>query len=90
MPDIFATIKAIILMWIKRLLKKSNKYSLIAKQNTKFIDFQHFSHDMTKTYLVQQPDKFYGQIIDYWDEIKEINFQSMNLNDILNQKICYN
>ena len=42
-PDIFATIKVIKLMWIKRLLKKSNKYSLVAEQNSKILDFQHFS-----------------------------------------------
>ena len=78
-------------MWIKRLLKKSNQYSLIAKQNSKIIDFQHyFSHNMSKKYLVEQRGKFYDQILDYWDDIKEINFQNMNLNNILNQKICYN
>ena len=49
MPDIFATIKAIKLMWMKRLLKRSNKYLLIAKQNSRIIDFQHFFfHNMSK------------------------------------------
>ena len=66
MPGIFATIKVIKLMWIKRLLKQNNKYSLTAKQNSKIIDFQHyFSNNMSKEYLVEQPDKFYGEILDY-------------------------
>ena len=37
-----------------------------------------------------RPDKFYGQFLDYKDETKERNFPNMNLNDILNEKNCYN
>ena len=91
MPDIFASIKAIKVMWIKRLLKTSNTYSLIANQNSKIMDFQHyFSHNMSKRYLPEQPDKFYGQILDFWEEIIDVNASNMSLNDILNEKVCYN
>jgi len=45
---------------------------------------------MSKKYLLEQPDQFYGQICDYWEEIKDINLPSMSLNDILNEKLCFN
>ena len=91
MPDIFDTIKAIKVMWVKRLFGKNNNFSLIAKQNCKIMDFQHyFSHNMSRKYLSEEPDKFYGQILNYWDEIRDVHISNMSLNDILNEKVCYN
>ena len=48
MPDIFVPIKTVKLMWIEEMLKKTNKYSLIAMQNSKIIVSKHcFSHNMS-------------------------------------------
>ena len=91
MPDIFSMVKAIKLMWVKRLLTKDNNFTHIAKRNCKIPDFhQYFSHNMSQIYLESQPSRFYSQILDYWDEVKEIDLAKMSTNEILNEKLCNN
>jgi len=91
MPDIFTMLKAIKLMWIKRLLTKENNFTHIAKLNCNIHDYQkYFDHNMSRKYLQTQPTSFYGQILDIWEEIKHTNLSKMHINDILNEKLCYN
>ena len=91
MPDICTMIKSIKLMWIKRLLSKESNFTNVAQLNSKIFDFhKYFTHNMSRRYLASQPTLFYSQILDYWEEVRNSNFVKMNINDILNEKLCYN
>jgi len=91
MPDIFSMVKSLKLMWIKRFLTRETNYIHVAKQNSKILDFhKYFTHNMSRLYLETQPTPFYSQILDYWEEIRELSLSKMNINDILNEKLCFN
>ena len=90
MPDIASMIKACKLTWIKRLLTKENNFTHFAKLNCNIQDFSKYFSHMSRTFIDPNPSIFYSQILDYWDELRETNLSKMNVNDILNEKLCYN
>ena len=91
MPDIFSMIKAIKLMWIKRLLLKNNNFSHMAGLICKISDFHsYFTHNMSHKYLPLQSNSFYGQVLTYWEEVNEIDLSKMSLNEVLNEKLFQN
>ena len=75
MPDICTMIKSIKLMWIKRLASKESNFTNVAQLNSKIFDFhKYFTHNMSKRYIVSQTKLFYSQILDYWEEVRNSNF----------------
>ena len=91
MPDIASMIKASKLTWIKRFLTKENNFTNVAKLNCNIPDFsKYFAHNMSRTFIDPIPSTFYSQILDFWDELRETQLCKMNINDVLNEKLCYN
>ena len=92
MPHVKSMMKAIKLMWIKRLLTKSNNFTLMAHTNSKIENFEEFfNHKITPVYLSSQPTDFYRQILEFWDEVRTPwPLLKININEILNEKLWLN
>ena len=91
MPDIKTMIKATKLMWIKRFLTKNNNYTSIAHVNSKIENFEEFFYNKLSAYhLKSKPTPFYNQILDYWDEFRDLSTYKKSKMDILNEKLWLN
>ena len=89
MPDIQTMIKAIKISWVKRLVSKTNNFSLVAKQVAQTDSFGTlFSYNTNIKYIDNKIPSFYKQIMEYWLELYSTN--PTNPNDILNEILWFN
>ena len=89
MPCFDTILKANKLTWIKRLVSKDNNFTSIAHANAHIDNFSSFfKYKMSPVHLKIKPTSFYTQIIEYWNELRNVG--KLTCNEILNEPLWLN